>query len=469
MAGVMPPLTALAGGRPPGCAAATRGRPDASDAVDILISTRSRNLSRGLGWVNRQAWWAPAHRMVVTRPQCLEAYGAADTDLATVRSSLASWGVECAVEESSDRLVHATGTVAALQRAFGVTLELHDGGHRGRSGAIQLPPRLVGAVRAVSGLDGCTTLQPYVTGTSSRRSAASRERLETAWGLPGELLGEGACVAVTAPAELDVAQLAAAGLPEGVAVLGASQGRQAPPGWAEATVAQVHAVRLAAPAARVIVHAGRGGESGAVETLAAAIHDAVNAPQVVLAGWGAPEAEWSPQVMVALEQRFLTAAAMGVTIVCAAPLGSAVFPASAPHALACAPAGSGSRSRSADSAVFPAPAWQERAGAAPVAARRLPDTLAPGVVRRPGGGLVEGAGVAAAICAGVLATLAPAARAPLGYIQPLLVGEAGTSVPREPDIAALIARFETAVPAPTVPAPFGSRAHPPVIGGARRA
>lgn len=463
MAGVIPSPTPLAGGRAPRCGTEAGGRRDADAAVDVVVTVRPRGTSRGLGWVNRQAWWAPAHRIRLTREQCMQSFGAADYDLATVRASLASWGLECALEDSSDRLVHATGSAALMERAFGVTIERHNG-HRGRSGAITLPPRLVGVARAVTGLDTCTTLRPYVERAASSRAAVSREHVEAAWGLPAYLLGEGACVAITAPAELDPAALLAAGLPQGIGVYGASPGRGASPAWDDATVAQVLAVQLAAPSARVIVHTGRGGESGAIEVLTAAIHDSVNAPQVVLVGWGAPEASWSPQAMLALEQRFLAAAAMGVTVVCAAPSGEAAFPASAPHALACAPLAAGSRTvASAPSAIFPAPAWQDAERARVSGTRRLPDVLAPDVVRLARRGAVAGAGIAAAACAGVLATLGEAAGAPLGYAQPLLLGDCGEVARGEPDVGALIRRFDTAVPPPPAQISADHRAHPPAI------
>jgi hypothetical protein len=89
------------------------------------------------------------------------------------------------------------------------------------------------------------------------------------------------------------------------------------------------------------------------------------------------------------------------------------------------------------------------------------------VLRLPSGGAVSGSAVAAALCAGAIAALGAAAGAPLGYVQPLLVGGARGTGAREPDIAALLQRFETAAPTPAAPAPFGSRARPPAIRGRR--
>jgi kumamolisin len=382
--------------------------------------------------------------------------------------------------------VGASGPVAAVERAFGITLELHANGddltapqstHMGRRGPIHLPPRVVGVVRAVAGLDECTRLRPFVQHTPANRDAMTADNLQSAWGPRQGLSGADVCIAVTAPAGgLDAAQLGAAGLPADVAVLGGDSGSVpvASGDWANATVAQVHAVRVVAPAARVIVHLGAGGERGAVEVLSAAIHDAANAPKVVLAGWGAPEAEWSRQAMVALEQRFLIAASMGVTVVCASPCDAAMFPATAPHALACAPGpvAGGAFGSMAVSGLFPGPAWQQAVsggdGAADVAARIVPDVTAPSAVSLSGtAGSAHGAAISAALCAGLTAALAQAAGAPVGLLAPLLAHRRNSLL--EPDVSSLLDLVTQVPVVPATTSPHaGSRAHPGAIQ-ARRA
>jgi kumamolisin len=88
-----------------------------------------------------------------------------------------------------------------------------------------------------------------------------------------------------------------------------------------------------------------------VDAIAAAVHDAVNRPSVISISWGAPETEWTAQGLAAMDQAFQDAAALGVTVCCAAgdagssdqnpangaPDGRAHadFPASSPYVLAC--------------------------------------------------------------------------------------------------------------------------------------
>lgn len=76
------------------------------------------------------------------------------------------------------------------------------------------------------------------------------------------------------------------------------------------------------------------------------MHDTKNKPSVISISWGGPESSWTKQAVVALDEGFQAAAAMGVTIcVASGDNGSsggvddgadhADFPASSPHCLAC--------------------------------------------------------------------------------------------------------------------------------------
>jgi kumamolisin len=92
-------------------------------------------------------------------------------------------------------------------------------------------------------------------------------------------------------------------------------------------------------------------EQGFVDAILAAVHDDVRKPSVISISWGAPESDWTDQGLAAMDQAFEAAAALGVTVCCAAgdagahdqnpdngtPDGRAHadFPASSPHVLGC--------------------------------------------------------------------------------------------------------------------------------------
>jgi kumamolisin len=76
------------------------------------------------------------------------------------------------------------------------------------------------------------------------------------------------------------------------------------------------------------------------------VHDSVNKPSVISISWGSAESNWTAQAMTQFDQAFPAAAAMGVTIRCAAgDNGSSDglrdgkahvdFPTSGPFALGC--------------------------------------------------------------------------------------------------------------------------------------
>ncbi|MGS0757575.1 S53 family peptidase, partial [Roseateles sp. GG27B] len=85
---------------------------------------------------------------------------------------------------------------------------------------------------------------------------------------------------------------------------------------------------------------------GFLDAITTAVHDSVNKPSVISISWGSAEANWSAQGMTQFDQAFQAAAAMGVTVCCAAgDSGSSDsvadgkahvdFPASSPFALGC--------------------------------------------------------------------------------------------------------------------------------------
>src|SRR5947208_17092414 len=81
---------------------------------------------------------------------------------------------------------------------------------------------------------------------------------------------------------------------------------------------------------------------GFIDAITKAIHDTTNNPSVISSSWGAPEVDWTAQAMQLMDQAFQAAAALGITVFCAAgDNGSGDgandgnahvdFPASSPH------------------------------------------------------------------------------------------------------------------------------------------
>jgi kumamolisin len=208
-------------------------------------------------------------------------------------------------------------------------------------------------------------------------------------------------------------------------------------------------------------------DQGFIDAVSTAVHDATRRPSVVSISWGSAESSWAPQAMQQMEEAFLAAAAMGVTVtVAAGDNGSSDgvadgnahvdFPASAPHALACggtrlllengqissetvwndtpgSDAGGGGISN-----VFPVPGYQQNANIPPSAnanhnvGRGVPDICGDAdpdtgyTVRVDGQTLtVGGTSAVAPLWAGLAALFNQSLGQPVGFLQPFLYSAPG--------------------------------------------
>jgi kumamolisin len=101
-----------------------------------------------------------------------------------------------------------------------------------------------------------------------------------------------------------------------------------------------------APKSKVVVYFAPNTDRGFLDAILKAVHDTRHKPSVISISWGGPESQWTEQAMQAFDQAFQDAAALGVTVCCAAGdsgstdglndgLQHVDFPASSPFALAC--------------------------------------------------------------------------------------------------------------------------------------
>ena len=101
-----------------------------------------------------------------------------------------------------------------------------------------------------------------------------------------------------------------------------------------------------APGAKLAVYFAPNTDEGFFDAINAAAHDSVNNPSVFSISWGAPESQWTPQGVQAVQSALEDAAALGMSITVAAGDNSATdgvndgslhcdFPASSPSVIAC--------------------------------------------------------------------------------------------------------------------------------------
>ncbi len=363
----------------------------------------------------------------LTHAQYRQSHAADPEAVKLVRAFAKEFGLTVAPDTPGPerRTVKLSGTIAAMQKAFGVTLthkNVDGATYRVREGSITLPSHLIGPVVAVLGLDNRPQAQPHfrILGEAGDITA----NVAQAGGFVHPHAG-GTSVSYTPPQVAALYQFppnaSAAGQTIGIIELGGgyrtaditayfkSLGQKTPsvsavsvdggknsPSNANSADGEVmldiEVAASVAPGAKIVVYFTPNTDQGFIDAIATAIHDTKNKPSVISISWGGPEVSWTAQSMTALDAACQSAAALGITITVASGDNGSTdnvndgknhvdFPASSPHVLACGGTtliGSGSTISSevvwneltnnegatggGVSNFFPLPSWQSGAG-----------------------------------------------------------------------------------------------------------
>jgi kumamolisin len=335
----------------------------------------------------------------LTRAQYRQQHAADPAAITLVRTFAKEFGltVEKGTPKPERRTIKLTGTVTAMQKAFGVTLtqKVLDGNtYRVREGSILLPAELAGAVEAVLGLDNRPQAQPHfrVLGSAINANIGGTQGFARAH----------ASAAGNSYTPVQVGELyqfpkgtKAAGQTIGIIELGGGYraadltayfrglGQPAPtviavsvdkgknsPGNANGADGEVmldiEVSASVAPGAKIVVYFAPNTDQGFIDAISSAVHDTTNKPSVISISWGGPESSWTKQSMTALDAACQSAAALGITITVAAgdngssdgATGNNVdFPASSPHVLACG----GTKLVGSGSTITSEVVWNEQA------------------------------------------------------------------------------------------------------------
>lgn len=410
---------------------------------------------------------------VVGRREFADRYGADPADVRRVRTVLNGLGVAVTAEDRASRRLTVRGDLAAMNRAFGVSLELvsvGDARHRHRVGALEIPAELDGVVQAVLGLDDRPQVRRPHADSGSGISYTPPE-LGRIYGFPAAVDGATQTIAVI---ELGggytdddlTAYFRNLGVgPVSVQPVVVDDGVNAPntPGDDEVLL-DIEVIGGLVPEVRQLVYFAPNTDQGFVNAIGTAVH-ASPTPVAVSISWGGPEDLWTAQTRTALDDAFADAAALGVTVVVSSGDWGAGdeqadgkqhvdFPASSPHVLSC-----GGTSLTADgstgaissevvwnngvgknatgggvSVFFPRPDYQSACGA-PDSGRGVPDVAGVADPKTGYSILVHGktspAGGTSAVAplwSALVARLVQQLGRPLGLVQPLLYREARPGV-----------------------------------------
>jgi kumamolisin len=430
-----------------------------------------------------------AERQYLTRDEYAERHGATKEDMDAVAAYGSQFGLVEVERHAARRSIVLSGTASQVTAAFGTSLERveHASGiSRRRTAPLQMPAGLEGVVEGVFGIDDTPIARPYfqIAETSgdaeaqATGTAFSPVDIANLYDFPAGLDGTGQCIAIielgggyrTLDLSLYFKSLNLhAPKVTAVSVDGGKNSPSLPWGADAEVMLDIEIAGAAAPGSSIAVYFAPNSEQGFIDAITTAVHDAKNKPSVISISWGAPESEWSPQALQAMNAAFQAAATLGVTVCCAAGdagsgdqnpqngtpdgLAHADFPASSPYVLACGGtrlAASGGKIASETvwnddpttsatgggiSDVFDLPAWQAGAGVPPSAntggriGRGVPDVAGNA---SPATGykvrvdmmnfVVGGTSAVSPLWAALVARLNQKLGRPVGWLNPLLYG-----------------------------------------------
>jgi kumamolisin len=412
------PLPLAGSERAPMDGAREIGPANPNETVDVTIRLRSRAGKKPM--VSADTYTKPIEeRTILSRKEFEQRHGADPDSIARVETFARQHKLTVKEKSPARRTVILSGTVTAMNEAFGVELKEYDhptGKYRGRTGAIHLPAELQGVVEGVFGLDNRPQAKPHFRRRRGRAGARADSvnlsytppQVAALYDFPTGVDGAGECIALielgggynTADLSSYWSQLK---LPETPTVSAVSVGNGSnnptgdPNGPDGEVMLDIEVSGSIAPGAKIVVYFADNTDAGFLNAITTAVHDSTNNPSVVSISWGGPESSWTQQAMTSMDEAFQSAAAMGVSVCVAAGddgstdgvtdgLNHVDFPASSPNVLACGGTqlvASGNSITSETvwnelannegatgggiSDVFPLPSWQNGAGVPPSA------------------------------------------------------------------------------------------------------
>ncbi len=394
------------------------GPANPNEIVDVTVRLRPRSGTKPL--LNATEFTKPIdQRNILSREEFGKQHGADAASIRLVESFARDHGLTVKETSAPRRTVILSGTVAAMNEAFGVQLKKYQykgGEYRGRTGSVHLPEQLQPVVEGVFGLDNRPQAKPHFRRRRERAGARAHAQsvsytpiqVATLYDFPTNVNGSGECIGLVElgggfnPTDLSNywKQLKLSTTPTVAAVSVGNQSNDPtgdPNGPDSEVMLDIEVAGAIAPGAKIVAYFAENTDAGFLNAVTTAVHDSTNNPSVISISWGGPESSWTEQAMTSLDEAFQAAAAMGVTVSVAAGdegstdgvndgLQHVDFPASSPNVLACGGTrliGSGTTITSETvwnelainegatgggvSDVFPLPSYQSKAGVPPSA------------------------------------------------------------------------------------------------------
>lgn len=462
------------------------GSPNPDEEIRITLLLRPRKPIADLTSAKELSATLPHQRKYLSREQFAEMYGANPDDITKVEDFAHQHDLTVAEVSPARRSIVLSGTIAALSAAFGVYLanyEHPEGTFRGRTGPIYIPADLENIVQGVFGFDNRPQARPHFrrlktdagqTGLARRRAGYTPLDVARLYNFPAAADGTGQCIGILEfgggyrahDLKTYFKQLGlAAPSVTAVSVDGVTNhpvpGQDSPD---TEVMLDIEVAGAVAPGAKIVVYFSNFTEQGWVDAITTAVNDSVHKPSVLSISWGFAEGQliWSNQAVQAVNDAFQSAAAMGITVCCAAGddgsrdqvddgLAHCDFPASSAFVLACG----GTTLKSSASKIASETVWNDGANGGATgggisddidlpawqAQAKVPPSVNPGAHKGRGvpdvagnadpatgysvladgkTGIVGGTSAVAPLWAGLVARLNQSLGTPVGFLNPLL-------------------------------------------------
>jgi kumamolisin len=343
------------------------GPANPNEPVDVTIRLRSRAGKKPP--VNPKEFTKPIEqRTIFTRGEFEKRHGADPEGIARVETFAAEHKLRVKEKSVARRTVILSGTVTAMNQAFGVELKEYEhpsGKYRGRTGPIHIPADLQDVIEGVFGLDNRPQARPHFRRRQGRTGARAAVvnlsytpiQVAALYDYPNGVDGSGECIALVElgggynPTDLSNywSQLQLSKTPT-VSAVSVGNGSNSPTGDPNGpdgeVMLDIEVSGSIAPGAKIVAYFAENTDAGFLNAITTAVHDTTNNPSIVSISWGGPESSWTQQAMTSMDEAFQSAAAMGVTVCVAAGdngstdgvtdgLNHVDFPASSPNVLAC--------------------------------------------------------------------------------------------------------------------------------------
>jgi kumamolisin len=343
-------------------------------------------------------------RRHLSRREFAARYGADRKDLAAIEEFATEHGLQVRQASAGRRSIVLEGPAARMQDAFSTKLSRYrtpHGEYRGRSSYLHVPAKVAPAVEAVLGLDDRPQATPDCRAVPPERAEEARKtsftppRVAKLYEFPRRLDGSGQRIAVLelgggfrrshlrsyfAKLRKPMPPITAVSVDGGRNRFGIDHHAD------REVVLDIEVIGAIVPRAEQLVYFAPPSDRGFLDIITTALFDP-RGPSVLSISWGQAEAEWTKQARHVIDQAFVAAALLGVTV-CAATgdngwtdgvegrVAHVDYPASSPHVLACG----GTRLTQLDdgidevvwndhdgnatgggvSAFYDVPTWQER-------------------------------------------------------------------------------------------------------------